>query len=222
MRSRTPALPSTRRESGASTSRRAGVERLYGGLEPALRRALAAVGTAWDPRAGAAQRRFAALAAANVARPGQILVVSDERLQRFPRAAAAGARADGAAPPRGAARARREARRTACWAPGRSRGRTIGAGRPARLEPGERRQGCACARAPSAGRDRRGARVSRGGRKRADVAARVRCAARDAARAAGARRPVHSQDRAVGATRRRRLVAALGDVARCDDGGRVG
>lgn len=60
-----------------------GVERLYGGLEPALRRALAAVGTAWDPRAGAAQRRFAALAAANVARPGQILVVSDERLSDF-------------------------------------------------------------------------------------------------------------------------------------------
>src|SRR5207253_3825479 len=60
-----------------------GVERLYGGLEQALRRALAAVGTAWDPRVGAAQRRFAALAAANVARPGQILVVSDERLQDF-------------------------------------------------------------------------------------------------------------------------------------------
>jgi protein ImuB len=60
-----------------------GVERLYGGLEAALRRALAAVGTAWDPRAGAAQRRFAALAAANVARPGQILVVSDDRLSDF-------------------------------------------------------------------------------------------------------------------------------------------
>src|SRR5215216_3643342 len=60
-----------------------GVERLYGGLEPALKRALAAVGTAWDPRAGAAQRRFAALAAANVARPGQILVVSDERTKEF-------------------------------------------------------------------------------------------------------------------------------------------
>src|SRR5256886_17285307 len=60
-----------------------GVERLYGGLEPALRRALVAVGTAWDPRAGAAQRRFAALAAANVARPGQILVVSDDRLPDF-------------------------------------------------------------------------------------------------------------------------------------------
>lgn len=55
-----------------------GVERLYGGLESALKRALAAVGSAWDPRAGAAERRFAALAAASVARPGQLLIVSDE------------------------------------------------------------------------------------------------------------------------------------------------
>ncbi|HEY0415944.1 MAG TPA: DNA polymerase Y family protein [Gaiellaceae bacterium] len=60
-----------------------GVERLYGGLEPALKRALAAVGTAWDPRAGAAERRFAALAAANVARPGQALIVSDDRARSF-------------------------------------------------------------------------------------------------------------------------------------------
>ena len=60
-----------------------GVERLYGGLEPALLRALAAVGSAWDPRAGAAGRRFAALAAAGVARPGQVLVVSDERTGGF-------------------------------------------------------------------------------------------------------------------------------------------
>jgi len=60
-----------------------GVERLYGGLEPALRRALAAVGTAWDPRVGAAERRFAALAAASVARAGQALVVSDDRTQSF-------------------------------------------------------------------------------------------------------------------------------------------
>src|SRR5579872_4515505 len=37
-----------------------GVERLYGGLEPALRRALAAVGPAWDARLGAAGRRFTA------------------------------------------------------------------------------------------------------------------------------------------------------------------
>src|SRR5437016_7492855 len=60
-----------------------GVERLYGGLEPALQRALAAVGSAWDPRAGAAGRRFAALAAASVARPGQVLIVSDARAPQF-------------------------------------------------------------------------------------------------------------------------------------------
>src|SRR5215218_11282615 len=42
-----------------------GVERLYGGLDPALKRALAAVGSTWDTRVGAADRRFAALAAAN-------------------------------------------------------------------------------------------------------------------------------------------------------------
>lgn len=60
-----------------------GVERLYGGLEQALRRALEAVGPAWDPRVGAAERRFAALAAASVARPGQMLVVSDEEAPTF-------------------------------------------------------------------------------------------------------------------------------------------
>jgi protein ImuB len=60
-----------------------GVERLYGGLEPALKRAVAAVGPTWDARLGAAERRFAALAAANVARPGQVLVVSDDRLSDF-------------------------------------------------------------------------------------------------------------------------------------------
>lgn len=60
-----------------------GVERLYGGLEPALKRALAAVGPGWEPRAGAAERRFAALAAAGVARPGQALIVSDDRTRRF-------------------------------------------------------------------------------------------------------------------------------------------
>jgi nucleotidyltransferase/DNA polymerase involved in DNA repair len=60
-----------------------GVERLYGGLEQALRRALAAAGSAWDPRIAAAERRFAALAAASVARPGQVLVVSDEQSPAF-------------------------------------------------------------------------------------------------------------------------------------------
>ena len=60
-----------------------GVERLYGGLEKALKRALEAVGSSWDPRVGAAERRFAALAAATVARPGQMLVVSDEQSPSF-------------------------------------------------------------------------------------------------------------------------------------------
>ncbi len=60
-----------------------GVERLYGGLEPALKRALKAVGPGWDARVGAARRRFAALAAANVARAGQVLVVSDEQSREF-------------------------------------------------------------------------------------------------------------------------------------------
>jgi nucleotidyltransferase/DNA polymerase involved in DNA repair len=55
-----------------------GVERLYGGVAAALKRALRAVGGSWDACAGAADRRFAALAAAAIARPGQALVVSDE------------------------------------------------------------------------------------------------------------------------------------------------
>src|SRR5258707_4084149 len=60
-----------------------GVERLYGGLEPALKRALTAAGTHWDARIGAAGRRFAALAAASVAKPGQLLVVRDDEVGQF-------------------------------------------------------------------------------------------------------------------------------------------
>jgi protein ImuB len=60
-----------------------GVERLYGGAQPALERALAAVGSAWDPRIGAAARRFTALAAASVARPGQIVMVEGAEEQEF-------------------------------------------------------------------------------------------------------------------------------------------
>jgi nucleotidyltransferase/DNA polymerase involved in DNA repair len=60
-----------------------GVERLYGGVAPALKRALRAVGASWDACAGAADRRFAALAAAAIARPGQALVVSDDHTKDF-------------------------------------------------------------------------------------------------------------------------------------------
>ena len=70
-------------EPGAVYFETKGVERLYGGVEAALERALAAVGTTWDPRAGAAMRRFAALAAAGVARAGQIVLVQAEDEQRF-------------------------------------------------------------------------------------------------------------------------------------------
>jgi len=70
-------------EPGSAYFETRGVERLYGGLEAALRRALAAVGAGWDARVGAAERRFAALAAANVARAGQALVVSDTQLPEF-------------------------------------------------------------------------------------------------------------------------------------------
>jgi protein ImuB len=60
-----------------------GVERLYGGVKAALQRALAAAGRGWDARVGAAERRFAALAAASVARPGQALIVADEVTRTF-------------------------------------------------------------------------------------------------------------------------------------------
>lgn len=60
-----------------------GVERLYGGVTQAVKRALAAVGPRWDACAGAADRRFAALAAAAIARPGQAVVVDDDRTKEF-------------------------------------------------------------------------------------------------------------------------------------------
>ena len=70
-------------EQGAVVFETKGVERLYGGVQPALERALAAVGLTWDPRIGAAGRRFTALAAASVARPGQILLVAAKEEEAF-------------------------------------------------------------------------------------------------------------------------------------------
>src|ERR671939_793579 len=63
-------------EPGCAYFETRGVERLYGGLEPAPERALEAAGPGWGAQDGAAERRFAALAAASVARPGQAVVVS--------------------------------------------------------------------------------------------------------------------------------------------------
>src|SRR5207244_10399415 len=59
-------------EAGTVYFETGGVERLYGGLEPALKRALAAVGPVWDARAGAAERRFAGVAAAGVRAAGPV------------------------------------------------------------------------------------------------------------------------------------------------------
>ena len=61
----------------------AGIERLAGGLDAALRRALEAVGPGWGARVGAATRRFAALAAASVAPAGRALVVDDGETALF-------------------------------------------------------------------------------------------------------------------------------------------
>ena len=60
-----------------------GVERLYGGVTGVLERALGCLGASWDARAGAAERKFAALAAASVARAGQALVVEGEQPAEF-------------------------------------------------------------------------------------------------------------------------------------------
>jgi protein ImuB len=59
------------------------VERLYRGLEQVLERAILAIGPFWEPRLGAAARRFAALAAASVARSGQALIVPAEQTEEF-------------------------------------------------------------------------------------------------------------------------------------------
>ena len=70
-------------EPGLVTFETDGVERLYGGVEAALTKALASVGSAWDPRAGVGGRRFVALAAASVARPGQAVIVEGKEEQGF-------------------------------------------------------------------------------------------------------------------------------------------
>jgi protein ImuB len=70
-------------EPGCAYFETRGVERLAGGLEAVLERALAAVGPEWEPRVGAAARRFAALAAAAVAPPGHSVVVDDGETRLF-------------------------------------------------------------------------------------------------------------------------------------------
>ena len=90
-----------------SCSRPAGWSGSTEGWRRRSRKALASVGPAWDPRAGAGQRRFVALAAASVARPGQAVIVEGEEEQVVSRTAPALA----PAARRGAVRRARRARR---------------------------------------------------------------------------------------------------------------
>src|SRR5262245_19788362 len=70
-------------EPGCVSYETRGVERLAGGLQQALRRALDAIGEEWGARVGAATRRFAALAAATVAPAGRALVIDDGEAHLF-------------------------------------------------------------------------------------------------------------------------------------------
>ena len=70
-------------EPGGAYFETRGIERLAGGVRPAVQRALDAVGPTWEPRVGVAERRFAALAAASVAAACRALVVDDEESELF-------------------------------------------------------------------------------------------------------------------------------------------
>jgi protein ImuB len=70
-------------EPGCAYFETRGIERMAGGLQAALHRALEAVGPSWEPRVGVAARRFAALAAASVAPAGRALVVDDAETELF-------------------------------------------------------------------------------------------------------------------------------------------
>ena len=70
-------------EPGCAYFETSGLERLAGGLDSTLRRALHAVGPAWEARVGAATRRFTALAAASVAPAHRIVIVDDDESALF-------------------------------------------------------------------------------------------------------------------------------------------
>ena len=116
-----------------------GVERLYGGLEPALKRALAAVGPAGTraraPPSGGSRRSPRRTSPARARRSSSPTSARGEFLAPLPLTLLPLEPAR----QRGAGGARGDADRTACRAAGWRRRRTSGAGRPARLEPGERR-----------------------------------------------------------------------------------
>src|SRR6185437_1760789 len=152
-----------------------------------------------------------ALAAANVARPGQALIVSDDRARsfiaplplqllpldrrRYEELEELGVKTIG----------------QLAGLPG-----SAVAERLARLEPGERRGAGEGGAATAGDRHSRDARVPGSGRQRADATARARGAAREAPFPTGTRGAAAEEGRALGAARRRRLVAPDGDAPRTD------
>ena len=132
--SRTAGSRSSRSSPGPSTSTPAASSGSTA-ASTALTRALTAVGAAWNASAGAADRRFAALAAAAIARPGQAVSSTTARRTSSHRCHSRSCRsriADGRSSTTSGSR-----RSDSLRATGQRRRRTTGAGRPARLEPGE-------------------------------------------------------------------------------------
>ena len=193
-----------------------GVERLYGGLEPALKRALSAVGPSGTRARGgrAAVRR---------ARRGDVRAAGAgaDRLRRphaaLPRAAAADAAPARAEPRPGAGGARDTNDRTACRLPGGAVAERLGPdGRRAwSLARGEQ-DGRVAPRRPAraSGRD---AGVPGSSRPDADAPARASVLVDRCSPDRNARVPA-AEARPLGAARRRRLVAPHGDAPRADSG----
>ena len=219
--SRTPASRSSRRGSGACYFETRGVERLYGGLQAALRRALAAVGCGLGPARGRGRASLRRARGGERRRAGAGRSSSPTTARtRVPRAAAARP-----AP----ARARR--RRASCASSACAGSDSL------RRCPALRSPSVSGRTAGAPGRSRAGAgeRRVRGRRPPAEIVEALEFPeavgneltlrrALGGARRAGARParpggPVRAQARALGAARRRRLLAAHGDAARA--GGRA-
>ena len=147
-------------EQGAVVFETSGVERLYGGVQPALERALAAVGSTWDPRRRGRQ-------ALHRPRGGERRAARSDPAGRgaggtgVPRAASALAPADDAEPLRGARGARPALARGAGAASRRSGRGAAGGGGEEGLAARARRPESTRARAQARLGARRGARSSR-------------------------------------------------------------
>ena len=206
-------------EQGAVVFETRGVERLYGGVQPALERALAAVGSTLG---SAHRRRRQALHRARCGErraPGPDPARRGEGGRGVPRAAAALTASDDAESLRGARGARAALARRARAASGRS-GRGAAGSRRGETRGGSPTVGArrACGDASPCLGARRGAHLPRSDCERDHAATGARLSPRAPARASRTGRAAVSKTRAGRPARRRRLVAARGDAARRDGG----